>query len=530
VTSLTGTAGLVRFALRRDRVRLPIWIVAITVLMAVSAASVVGLYTTEAELLTYSRLVEGNAAMVVQAGPGFGLDDPTTGAVVVNESLLWGVVAMGLMGVFAVARHTRAEEETGRAELLRATVVGRDAPAAATAIVVALADLAVGALVALALVLLGLPVAGSIALGAALAAAGAVFAAVAAVAAQVTTTARGVIGIGVGAIGASFVLRAVGDVRGGPFSWLSPIGWAHRVRPFAGEQWWVLGLALVVAIGLTAIAFVLTSRRDLGAGLLTERPGPAQPAGWLLSPLGLAVRLQRGALIGWVAGLVVLGVFYGVVGDEAEQMIADNPDLADFFAQLGSGSVVDAFFATALLMLALMATGFTVSSVLRLRSEETAGRADPILSGGVPRGRWMASHLAVALVGSLLVVGAGGVGAGAGYALVTGDAGQVPRMLGAALVHLPAVALLGALTVALFGLIPRWALLGWAGLAVAVVVGIFGELLQLPELVRDVSPFEHAPALPAAELDLVPLVVTSTLALGLGAVGLLGFRARDVDQ
>ncbi|HSL58517.1 MAG TPA: hypothetical protein VK866_11795 [Acidimicrobiales bacterium] len=529
MSALTGTRTLVRFALRRDRVRLPTWIAAITALMAVSAASVVGLYTTEAELLTYSRLVQGNAAMVVQAGPGFGLDEPTTGAIVVNEALLWGVVAVGLMGVFAVARHTRAEEETGRAELLRATVVGRDAPAAATAVVVALADLAVGALVALALVVLGLPVAGSIALGAALAAAGAVFAAVTAVAAQVTTTARGAIGIGVGAIGVSFVLRAIGDVRGGPLSWFSPIGWAHRVRPFADEQWWVLGLAVAVAAALTGLAFALTARRDLGAGLLSEQPGPAEPAEWLLSPLGLAVRLQRGALIGWVSGLAVLGAFYGVVGDEAEQMIADNPDLADFFAQLGSGSVVDAFFATGLLMLALMASGFTVSSVLRLRSEETAGRADPLLAGVVPRRRWMASHLVVALVGSLLVVGAGGVGAGAGYAIVTGDASQVARLLGAALVHLPAVAVLGALTVALFGLIPRWALLGWAGVAVAVVVGIFGELLQLPDAVRAVSPFEHAPALPAAELDLMPLAVTAAVALALGAAGFLGFRARDVD-
>jgi ABC-2 type transport system permease protein len=526
--AFTGTTALVRFALRRDRVRLLVWIGGITALVLVSAASIEGLYDTAAERQTYAELIQANAAMIVQSGPGFGLDDPSKGAILVNETMGWTVVAVGLMSTFLVARHTRSEEETGRAELVRAAAVGRDAAPLATLAVVGGANAAVGLVCALGLVAFGLPTAGAVAFGVAVGAAGGVFTGVALVAAQVAATARATVGLGTAAVVLSFILRAVGDVGDGRLSWLSPIGWAHRVRPFADERWAVAALAVLVGAALVLAANAVATRRDFGAGLLTERAGRERATAGLGTPYGLAWRLQRGSLLGWAIGLFVLGFFYGVVGDEAEELLADNPDLRDFFAQIEGASLTDMFLATALLMMALLVCGFAVASVLRLRGEETAGRAEPVLATATSRWAWAAGHLSVAVLGSALVVAIAGVGVGAGYALATGDPADVARLTGAALVNVPAVLVVVGLAVALVGLVPRAAGAAWAALAVVVVVGILGDLLRLPDWVRVVSPFEHVPGLPAAQLALVPLVVLVLVAGALGAAGLVGLRRRDV--
>jgi ABC-2 type transport system permease protein len=528
VTSLAGTGVLIRLVLRRDRVRLPVWLVGIGGRLLVSSATIRGVYPTRRDLETYAELVRGSAAMIVQSGPGHGLDDPTLGAVLVNETAVWATIAVALMSVFLVARHTRAEEESNRAELVRSAPVGRHAPTAAAVGVAAAANLVLGATIAVGLVVLGHPVAGSAAFGAAVAATGLTFTGLALLAAQVSGTARGVLAIGVGALAVAFALRAAGDVGDGRLSWLSPIGWAHAVRPFAGERWVVLGLPLATTTLLVAAAVAVVARRDLGAGLIGERPGPATMTRWSSSAPGLVLRLQRGSLLGWSVGLLTLGVFYGVVGDQADDLLSDSPEMQEFFAQFGGAALVDAFLATSLLLLSLIGSGFAVASALRPRGEEVAGRAEPVLTTGTSRWAWAASHLAVAVGGTVVVLGAGGLGVGMGYAVAVADPGEVPRLVAAALVNVPAALVLVGVATALFGAAPRAAPLAWLALAVAVVAGVLAELLRLPQWARNLSPFEHVPALPALPMAWGPVVVLTGVAAGLALVGLVGFRRRDV--
>ena len=213
--SIAGTARLTGFVLRRDRVRILLWFAAIVGLIVVTAASITGLYDTPEQLESYARTVRGNSALIIQAGPGYGLDQPTTGAVMMNELSVSTIIAVGLMGVFMVVRHTRTEEESERAELVRAAPVGRDAPLAAAMIGTAIAEAVVATGAALALVAYGLPTTGSVAFGLAVFGAGLVFAGVAAVAAQVASGSRAALGLGGVAIGVAFVLRAIGDVGNG---------------------------------------------------------------------------------------------------------------------------------------------------------------------------------------------------------------------------------------------------------------------------------------------------------------------------
>jgi ABC-2 type transport system permease protein len=520
-----GTATLVRFILRRDRVRLAVWVVGIVVLSLTSASSVQSLYPTAADLAAAAELVSDNAAVVAMNGPTIGLD--TIGGRTVFEIGAFGYIVMALMNIFLVGRHTRAEEETGRAELVRAAAVGRHATLTATLAVALAADVLVGGLIAGGLIGQDLPVAGSLAFAAALALVGFVFATVTGVTAQITEFSRPAYGLAAAVLGVSFVVRAVGDVGSGTLSWFSPIGWGQAVRPYSGERWWVLALPILASLALGAVAFLLADRRDLGAGLVATRPGPPAAGPTLTRPVGLAWRLQRGSIIAWTIGLFLGGVAYGSVGKDIEDFVGDNETINDIIAQAG-GSLVDSFLATTMMVLALIASGFAIQSAMRVRAEETAGRGEALLATALSRPKWLASHLTMAFVGSVITVGAAGLGAGLAYGISIGEAGEIPRLVGASLALVPAVWVVAGLTTLLIGLVPRAVLAAWGVLAFCLVVGFFGQLLSLPEWVRNLSPFEHVPSLPAADFDVVPLVALTVVAAALVLAGAVAFRRRDL--
>lgn len=528
VASLTGMWRLVRLILRRDRIRLPLWIIGLTVLMVVSADQILSLYETPRQIQVYVDSVGDNPALVVFAGPGYGFADPNSGVILVNETSAWMALAASLMSVFVVNRHTRAEEDDERADLVRSSVVGRHASITAALVVAVAANATIAAASCLAVIGLGFDPTGSIALCASIGLVGISFAAVAACAAQIAPTGRATLGLASGLTGVAFVVRGIGDVAWTPLAWATPFGWGLGVRAYAGERWWtLLGLA-VFALATTIGAYRLSVRRDLGSGIVAQRPGPAEAASWIAHPFGLTVRLQRGALIGWTIALFVTGAVYGSIGEEIETLVEDNPDLAEFLAAMGDASLSDAYLATSLSMLAMLASGFAISSMLRARTAETAGHAELLLAGPTSRRHWAAAHLTVAVAGSTVIVAAAGLGAGVTYAGVTGDAAQVPRLVAAALVNLPAVVFLIGAAFVLFGWLPRATVATWGVFAVIVAIGIFGAILGLPQWLLDLSPFEALPAMPAEGFSWMPVTTVSAIAVGLVVAGLVGFRRRDL--
>ena len=525
-TDLTGTAQLTGFALRRERTRILLWVVGIVGLVVMTAASVKGLYPTQADLDEAAAASEGNAAAIVFNGPAQSLD--TVGGQVAFQVGSMGLVVVALMSLLMVGRLTRGEEEAGRLEMVRSLPVGSQAPTAAASLAVAVINAAVGLLVTGALLGLDLPVGGAVTFGASFVLVGLVFAGVALVAAQISENTRVVYGMSGAVLGAAFVLRAVGDIGDGTISWFSPIGWAQKARPFAGEQWWPF-LPLVVAIAaLLGAAKAVNARRDLGGGIVAPRPGRATAAPSLGHPLGLAVRMQRGSVIGWSTGILVIGAAYGSLAEGIDDFVGDNEALAEMLARAGGATITDSYLATCFIILALTGAGFSVQSALRLRSEETALRVEPLLATPVSRWRWAASHLTVAFGGSVILLAVAGGSVGLVHGLVSGDLAEVPRLLGASLAHAPAMWVMVGITTVLVGLVPRAVAMAWAVLSLCFVVGLLGELLGLPGWMRDVSPFEHVPQLPAADLAVLPLAVLTALATGLTGIGLAGLRHRDI--
>ncbi len=527
MTQLTGTFALARFAARRDRRLIAGCVIALVLVVLASSSSLKGLYPTAADRAKVAATLKDNPAVVALRGPARGLD--TIGGLIAFQLGANGAVAVALLSLLLTGRYTRTEEERGRTELVRAAAVGRSAPPTAAVALVAAVDVVIGLGVAGALLAIGQPLAGSLALGASFAATGIVFAAVAAVTAQITESARAAHGLAAAVLGIAYVLRAAGDVGDGTLSWLSPIGWGQATRPFAGERWWPLLLSLVATALLLGVAFALLARRDLGSGLIAPRPGSPAAGPRLTTPVGFALRLQRGALAGWTVGLLLLGGAFGAVGADARSLLDTSSQLHDFFDRGGAG-VVDAFLATTFVLGALVAAGFSIQSVLRLRGEEGTGRAEPVLATAIGRRRWAGGHLAIAFGGAVIVQLATGLGTGIAYAVRTGDADQVLRLTGAALGQLPAVWVLAGLAAAGFGLAPRLGSVAWLALAGAVLVALLGPLLNLPDAVVDLSPFSHSPSLPGGSAAPGTLVALTAVAVALVAVGLAALGRRDISS
>ncbi len=522
---MTGTWIFLRAFVRRDRWLYLWWGVGVALLYVSQAWSVDGLYKTQAEFDRAAASMEGNASLIAMTGPARALN--STGGQVTWQAAAFGVICAGLMSMFVLGRHTRAEEESGRDELLRAAPVGRYAPMAAAVLDAVIANVVLGLLVFGGLAAYGLAVPDSLALGVGLTITGWFFTGTALIAMQLTTSTRAAYGLAGGVIGIAYALRAIGDVSSPVLSWLSPIGWYQAMHAFSGLRWWPALLPLAGTLIVVALGRVVFDRRDFGSGVLPARPGPARAGTGLSSGVGLAWRLQRPTLTGWALGLLLFGLSFGTMGDGVKDIVGDSSYSRDVILQ-GSTHVVDGFYATLILMLALLTAGFSISSALRPHSEEEAGRVEALLATAMPRSTWLAGHTAVTVLGTLVVLAAAGLGLGATYAAVTGDAGAVVRLSVPAVALAPAVLVLSGLARLLHGVAPRATVLAWLGLLVTWVVMLFGDAFGLPQWLQDISPFEHLALMPLQDFRPAPFLVLSLVAVALSAAGQLAFRRRDL--
>ena len=526
---LAGTGAMLRLALRRDRVILPLWIVVFAGMVTFSAQATMELYPTAASRAAAVESLNGTPALVALYGYVY---SSSIGALSLLKTASTAAAFLAVLAFMLVVRHTRTEEEAGRLELVGATAVGRRAPLTAGLAVGIGTSVIIGTLSAAGLIAVGLPATGSIAFGLAWAATGSAFAAVGALAAQLTTGGRAATGIAAAFLGLTYVLRAVGDVTGedraGWISWLSPIGWEQQVRPFAEERWPVLLLLVAFTVLVSGAAFILAGRRDLGAGLLADRPGRSAAGSRLSGSWALAWRLQRGTLIAWMAAVGILGAVVGSIASQIGGMM-DSPEARDFITELGGTSfLTDAFLALELGMMGSIVAVFGMQAAMRMRSEETAWRADLALATTTGRTRWMAGHAIVALAGTAGILLVTGLGVGAGHSLQVGDAGEMGRVVAGALVQIPAAWVMVGVVVAVFGIFPRATAATWGVLVAFLLLGEFGGLFEFPGWLMDLSPFAHTPRVPGGEVEAGQLAGLTVVAFALIGVGAVAFRRRDI--
>lgn len=528
MTGLAGISSLVRLILRRDRVILPLWLLAIigTVLQWVGTAAAV--YPTETSRQARFDEVAGTPMFLLFQGQLFGT---SLGAVLVQRAAPVAMMVAALGAALLVARHTRAEEQAGRRELLGSTGVGRQTPLTAVLVVMLGSGLVIAAVCAGSLSAAGFPVAGSVCFGLVVGSGVWLTAAATGVIAQLTQHARVAAISGFALFYALHLFRGIGAMGGDAWAWLvwlTPTGWLENARPFAGEQWWVFAPVAVLLVLLGALGYVLAARRDLGAGLIPPRLGPRRAPASLSGPFGLAWRLHRAMLITWIAGAAVFGMIMGSVGAGAMADYAGSPWVIDFARMINSDGVADALFTYLIGAMAIVVGMYTVMITLRLRTEETDGGAETVLAEPVPRARWMITHLLFGIGGPVLILAALGVGLGVGSGVAGGDlGGELVHMLGLTVRYSPAVWVIAGVAAAAFGLVPRAAVaIGWSGLALGVAAEVAVKAYVLPEWVfRAVSPFSHAsPAYAPTALNYLALAAIAALLI---IVAVVGFTRRD---
>jgi ABC-2 type transport system permease protein len=532
MSAIAGTGVLLRFMLRRDRVRFPAWTLGLTLLMTYFATALDTIVQSPQDLQGLSAF-SASPAGALFGGPGFGFDNLTIERFLAGQYGLYIAIGAALMGLLTVVRHTRAEERTGRAELIRANVVGRHAQLTAALLLTTAMAALVALLIAATMAGRGFAPGGSLLFGMSVGAVGLVFAGVAAVTVQLSEYPRAASGLAGAALGAAFVLRGLGDmaaVQGnGPswLSWLSPIGWSQQTAPYVHNRWWPLAISLTFAVTAAALGYVLSARRDFGAGLVPPRPGSPRAATWLAGPFALALRLHRASLIGWSAALLAAGLAYGSFTQPLLDGFTNAPE--DLVAVMGgSENLLDGYLGMMGLTMALAAGVYAVLAVQALRAEETDGRAEPVLATAVSRTAWLASHVAVAAVGVLWLLLVAGVGVGTGASISTGDAGLIGDALIGHLAYTPAVWLVLTGAILLYAMAPRALPVIWTALGYGLIAGYFAPILDIPDAALRLSPFEHVGRYPLADISLVAVAVLTVLSAAALVTAAIAYRRRDL--
>ncbi|MGP9580641.1 MULTISPECIES: ABC transporter permease [unclassified Brachybacterium] len=526
---LTGLGSLVRLYGRISRRAIIVWTLALLVLVPASIYAMQEAYPDQGALDARAMLLD-NPSAVMMTGPFFATEQYTFWAMVANELFLYILIPAAIMSVLLTVRHTRAEEEAGRLEMIRALPTGRLAPAVAALLIVTAANLALGAAITIGTLAMGGEVAGSVALGLATALTGMVFAAITAVAAQVTEHAGTASGMALGLLALAFMVRGIGDVidrQGSWLSWLSPLTWAQQTRVFVDLRWWPLLVSLAAVIALLVLAGALSRRRDVGAGLRAASGGPRRASSALLAPGGLARRLVSGSMLAWGIGLFLFSLAFGSLASSLTDLVEEMPTIQEF-APISLDDLTGSFSAFVLMMLAIGPAALIVSGVLRMRTEEVAGRLAGVLVAGTSRVRLAVMWFLVVLVEVALMQVLLGVGVGIGVWAATDDISWIGDMTFAALAYLPAIALYGAFALASYGLHLRATGLAWLLVVFTALVTFLGDMLGLPDGVKDLSPLSHVPLLPSAEFESLPLLVMGGLAAVLVVAGLLLLRRRDL--
>ncbi|HZD23554.1 MAG TPA: ABC transporter permease, partial [Acidimicrobiia bacterium] len=204
VSPFTGTWSLIRFNLRRDRVKFPAWVLGITFMAVYFTTALPLLYGSEEELAETAGSFLTGGVVAIFGGPGYGFENINFPIFFVGVYGLYIILMAALMSILMVSRHTRVEEQTGRSELLRSNVVGRMAPLTAAVIMAVMANVLLSVFIGSVLAGKDYEVAGSFLFGAGVGAVGLVFTGVAAITVQLMEFSRTASGLALIALGAAY--------------------------------------------------------------------------------------------------------------------------------------------------------------------------------------------------------------------------------------------------------------------------------------------------------------------------------------
>ena len=476
-------------------------------------------------------------------GPVYGTDNYTTGAMYAGTMLLWAIIAVAVMNIFLVVRHTRSDEEGGRVEVIRSLPTGRLSILNATMICAGIINAVLAILLGLALAAVGIDgmsFGASMLYGFLLGASGFVFAAVAALFSQLSSNKSGATGLSFLVLAVFYMIRAVGDMQGNDIlACISPLGLAQRSQVYIENHIWPVFVLLLETIVVAAAAYALNSVRDMGQGFIHARPGRSAAAGRLLSPFGLSLRLLRNTVVIWVIAMYLLGASYGSVIADIPNFVGESPEylqvigipesIVNTMTEADKASIIiDYFTVFVVMMMTLVCFVPVINASLKLRSEEREGRAEQIFALAVPRLKYLTGYVILAIATSILVPLASAVGLYSATAMPDNNLLTFGGLIQAFMVYLPAIWVIIGVAAFISGLLPKVTGIVWGYFGLIFIVSFLGGLPGLlPEWMQNISPMKHIPQLPLDEMTFTPLIILTVIACALSATGFVFFRKRD---
>lgn len=526
-----NTMILVKSMLRRDRIKLPVWIIMLAIFTLVVPPAFVELYPTDQAISAIAETMK-NPAMTAMVGPGYGLDNYTIGSMTGHQMLLFTAMGVGLMSIFLITRHTRSDEEEGRIEMIRSLPVGRLSNLSAATILSIVSNIVLALIVGFGLYALEIESMGlkaSLLYGAALGATGIFFTGLTILFAQLSSNPRGTIGLSLGVLGISYVMRAIGDVSSEALSLASPLGLILRTEVYVNNYWWPVFVTLGAGVLLGALGFYLSSIRDLGAGLIPAKPGRKHASSFLQSTLGLGIRLQRTAIITWIIGLFILGAMYGSIFGDLEAFFSDNEMIQQILPPGEDFSFAEQFLSVILSVMGIISTIPSLMIILKIKGEEKKNRTEHLLVRAVSRSEIIHSYLGISVVMSIVGLFMSVLGLWVASASVMEDPIAFSTIFKAGIVYLPALLVLIGLTTFLIGWIPKITIVSWVMLLYSFIVIYFGELFDFSDWMKNFSPFGHVPKVPMDDINLLTLIILAVLGIALTYLGVLGYNKRDIE-
>ena len=551
---------LTRFMLRRERVIGSVWILMIFLF---SAGFVPVIYEAmdeggRGEVLAMLE----NPAMIAMMGPAYALISPTFGAFYSNLMLLWVGLMVCVMNIFVVVRHTRADEESGRYEVIRSLPTGRLANINAAMITAVIINVIMAIVVGLGMFAAGdysMELMPSMLWAMALGVLGIVFAGITALICQLSTITRSVTSYSIGTLVALFVLRAPGDINSN-LEWLSranPAGLFLRTQAYINNYVWPVFVLLAMAFVFWTVAYQLNVKRDIDQGMIPARPGRAHGSRLLSSTQGLSWRLLRVPVVVMIVTMYAFGAAYGVVLDEIEHVVATNEMYQTMIlAPTGIDTAIleglDAEQSLALLNEILGAAGFSIAQlfasfmngmiavlaaiavitfVSRIKSEEQSMRAELILVTPVSRFSFMFGFVIIAFVSTALmqVMFSLGLYQAASAVLINPDVLPLRFVMEAAILYVPAQWVMIGIALLLIGLKPKFSAIVWVYLMYCFVLELIGRIGIFPDWIMNTTPFGFIPQLPFDEINYVVISVLIAVSFALSAAGYILYSRRDIN-
>jgi len=565
-----NSLSLTRFMLRRERVISSVWIASLVFCIVGLVPGMRESLDADSQTALFAML--GNPSLIAMMGPPYALINETFGALYTGLMLLICAFTVGLMNIFLVIRHTRADEEKWRYEVVRSLPVGRLANLNATLLTAVVVNVILAILIGLGFYAFGdesMGFNGSMLWGAALGVTGIVFAAITALFCQLCSSSRSATGYSFGALMLLYLLRAPGDmeirIAGGEvitgsseaLALISPLGLVLRTKVYAGDIWWPIFVILGISVVIAVLAFYFNSIRDIDQGLIPARKGRAEGSSLMRSPFGHAFKLLRTGIIVWLIGMFALGYSYGTVAGDIDQFMASNdlwqglmigPTGIEMMNEAGftpeqildvireavkdlGYNLTELFMSAITNIMGVFALVPLFLFMLRAKNEEKDMRTELLLATPVCRYKYLASYAVIAFASSILIqlTLAVGLYVSAIQELANPEELSMQFLLASNLLYIPALWVMLGFAILLIGLVPKATGILWGYFTFSLFFMFFGRMNLFPDWMEKLTPFGYIPQVPMDEINYLTLGILVAVAAVLTTAGFIFYGRRDIN-